>query len=146
MSDETLSGEAADGRIVGVHFKDNCLLVDVPDAPEGPDRRKHCEAFLRQVVRQAKEMHRVKTVRLETENEKYYANAWMIRLGFGGPEYRDLRNSLMGHLKGYAAFKNDAKMREIPSFVSRSAVKKASPASRTPSSSASPKSQIWTLE
>ena len=47
----------------------------------------------------------------DSENEKYRANSLLTRLGFGGSEHKELRRVLMGHLSGYAAFKNEAGMR-----------------------------------
>ena len=47
----------------------------------------------------------------DSENEKYHANSLLTRLGFGGPEHKELRRVLMGHLSGYAAFRNEAGMR-----------------------------------
>ena len=47
----------------------------------------------------------------DSENEKYRANSLLMRLGFGGPEHKELRRVLMGHLSGYAAFRNEAGMR-----------------------------------
>ena len=44
------------------------------------------------------------------KNEKYRANSLLTRLGFSGPEHKELRRMLMGHLSGYAAFKNEAGM------------------------------------
>ena len=44
------------------------------------------------------------------ENEKYYANSWLMRMGFGGSEHKELRHTLMHHLSGYAAFKSEADM------------------------------------
>ena len=46
----------------------------------------------------------------DSENEKYRANSLLTRLGFSGPEHKVLRRMLMGHLSGYAAFKNEAGM------------------------------------
>ena len=47
----------------------------------------------------------------DSENEKYRANSLLTRLGFGGPEHKELRRVLMGHLSGYAAFRTEAGMR-----------------------------------
>ena len=41
---------------------------------------------------------------------KYYVNSFLNQLGFGGAEYKNDRKVLMGHIKGYAAFKNTAQM------------------------------------
>ena len=43
-------------------------------------------------------------------NEKYRANSFLMRLGFGGPEHKPLRRVLLGHLNGYAAFRSAAGM------------------------------------
>lgn len=47
----------------------------------------------------------------DPENEKYRANSLLTRLGFAGRDHKELRRMLMGHLSGYAAFKNEAGMR-----------------------------------
>lgn len=47
----------------------------------------------------------------DSENEKYRANSLLTRWGFAGPEHKELRRALTGHLGGYAAFKNEAGMR-----------------------------------
>ncbi len=42
------------------------------------------------------------------ENEKYYMRAWLVRLGLGGGEYGQLRQTVLKRLKGHTAFRNDA--------------------------------------
>ena len=41
---------------------------------------------------------------------KYYVNSFLNQLGFGGSDHINDRKVLMGHIKGYAAFKNTAQM------------------------------------
>jgi hypothetical protein len=41
---------------------------------------------------------------------KYYVNSFLNQLGFGGADHKNDRAVLMGHIKGYAAFKNSAQM------------------------------------
>ena len=76
-----------------------------------PARRQACEALLDAVLRHAKAARRVfLKADADPENEKYHANSLLTRLGFAGREHRELRRMLMGHLGGYAAFKNEAGM------------------------------------
>ena len=42
-----------------------------------------------------------------TTNEKYAFRSLMLRIGMGGPEYRDCRRALLGKLSGNAAFATD---------------------------------------
>jgi hypothetical protein len=41
----------------------------------------------------------------ETDNEKFTMRTWLIRLGFIGKEYKDVRNVMMKNLKGNGAFR-----------------------------------------
>ena len=69
-------------------------------------------ALLEAVLRHVKAARRVFfKADADPENEKYRANSLLTRLGFSGPEHKELRRVLMGHLSGYAAFKNEAGMR-----------------------------------
>lgn len=61
-------------------------------------------------IKAAKSAKRVLPRRLDSEADKYHANAWLNRLGFGGAAYKELRRTLMGHLDGYAAFKSADRM------------------------------------
>ena len=64
------------------------------------------------MLRHAKDAKRVfLRADADPENEKYRANSLLTRLGFSGPEHKELRRMLMGHLSGYAAFKNETGMR-----------------------------------
>ena len=64
------------------------------------------------ICKQARGAKYTRAVKQEPENDKYMANSWLARLGFGGAEHRELRRTFMAHLNGYAAFRNDEKMRE----------------------------------
>lgn len=41
---------------------------------------------------------------------KYFCRSWLIQLGFGGPEHKEDRRVLLGHLHGFAAFRTADKM------------------------------------
>lgn len=39
------------------------------------------------------------------KNEKYYMRVWLVRLGFGGAEGKDVRKVMLQNLKGHTAFR-----------------------------------------
>ena len=102
----------AAGTMKGCRLREGKLAFET--APDGldPARRQACEALLDAVLRHAKAARRVfLKADADPENEKYHANSLLTRLGFAGREHRELRRTLMAHLGGYAAFKNEAGMR-----------------------------------
>ena len=54
----------------------------------------------------AKKAKRVTVTNQDVESEKYAFRTWLIRLGFGGPEYKEERAVLLKNLSGTSAFKN----------------------------------------
>ena len=38
------------------------------------------------------------------DNEKYLMHSWLIRIGCGGPDFKDLRRRFTSNLTGYCAF------------------------------------------
>ena len=88
-----------------------CRLREGRLAFETAARRQAYVALLEAVLRHVKAARRVFfKADADPENEKYRANSLLTRLGFSGPEHKELRRVLMGHLSGYAAFKNEAGM------------------------------------
>lgn len=41
------------------------------------------------------------------ENEKFYMRAWLVRIGLGGPEHKDIRKTLLKNLRGHTAFRTN---------------------------------------
>ena len=52
----------------------------------------------------AKAAHRVYPQRQQPEAEKYFMRGWLLRLGFGGPDFKAVRQALLKNLKGCSAF------------------------------------------
>lgn len=108
--------ELADGRaaemLKGCRLREGKLAFEAaPDDLESA-RWQACGALLGAMLRQAKAAKRVFLKEdADPENEKYRANSLLTRLGFAGREHKELRRMLMGHLSGYAAFKNETGMR-----------------------------------
>lgn len=104
-------GRAA-GTMKGCRLREGKLTFETAPDDLDPARRQAYGALLGAMLRQAKAAKRVfLKADADPENEKYRANSLLTRLGFSGPEHKELRRVLMGHLGGYAAFKNEAGMR-----------------------------------
>lgn len=96
----------------GCRLREGKLTFETAPDDLDPARRQACGALLGAMLRQAKAAKRVfLKADADPENEKYRANSLLTRLGFAGREHKELRRVLMGHLSGYAAFKNEAGMR-----------------------------------
>lgn len=59
------------------------------------------------IVQMAKTQKRIKPQGCFEENEKYYMRSWLVRLGFGGKEGKEVRNILLANLKGHTAFRTE---------------------------------------
>lgn len=108
--------ELADGRaaetLKGCRLREDKLTFETAPDDLDPARRQAYVALLGAMLRQAKAAKRVfLKADAGPENEKYRANSLLTRLGFAGRDHKELRRMLMGHLSGYAAFKNEAGMR-----------------------------------
>ena len=102
---------AEEGRVRGIAFEGGKLSFSTPYCAEDPTRWMTFQKLLDGILHSARYAKRISIRHQVTpENEKYYANSWLMRMGFGGSEHRELRRTLMHHLNGYAAFKSEADM------------------------------------
>ncbi len=109
------------GEVVGVSLADDTFMMIFPYDAQDPARWEAIGALMRGMMRMAKAATRVSLdTRVTEENEKYYARSWLVRMGYGGPEHKELRATLLDHLKGYTAFKTQAEQarREFTANVS----------------------------
>ena len=90
----------------GVSFQDGKATFTLPTADD-PDMIKAFTHLAAAMVRQAKEQKRISPKETIEENEKYYMRIWLLRLGFGGKEGKEVRDLLMKKLKGNSAFRTD---------------------------------------
>lgn len=96
----------------GCRIQDGKFTFEATFDERDPTRWQVYGTLLGAMLRHAKAAKRVfLKADADSENEKYRANSLLTRLGFGGPEHKELRRVLMGHLSGYAAFRNEAGMR-----------------------------------
>ena len=90
----------------GIGFQDGKITFTLPTADD-PDMIKAFTHLTAAMVRQAKEQKRISPKETIEENEKYYMRIWLLRLGFGGAEGKEIRDLLMKKLKGNSAFRTD---------------------------------------
>ena len=107
---ETMLHDAIrNGQVAGVNLDAGAVSVDLPYEQDSI-RWVFYSQLISACIKAAKSAKRVLPRRLDSEADKYHANAWLNRLGFGGAEHKELRRTLMGHLDGYAAFKSADRM------------------------------------
>lgn len=107
---ETMLHDAIrNGQVAGMNLDASAVSVDLPYERDSI-RWVFYSQLICACVKAAKSAKRVLPRRLDSEGNKYHANAWLNRLGFGGAEHKELRRTLMGHLDGYAAFKSADRM------------------------------------
>ena len=106
-----LADGLATGLLKGCRIQDGRFTLETIQDDRDPARWQVYAAPLGAILTRAKAAKRV-FLRADVgpENEKYRANSWLTRLGFSGPEHKQLRRALLGHLNGYAAFKSAADM------------------------------------
>ncbi|GFI15918.1 hypothetical protein IMSAGC009_01078 [Lachnospiraceae bacterium] len=90
----------------GISFQDGKVTFTLPTA-DAPDMIKAFTHLVAAMVQQAKEQKRISPKETIEENEKYYMRIWLLRLGFGGAEGKEIRDLLMKKLKGHSAFRTD---------------------------------------
>ena len=99
------------GSIRGFRLDDEQVTLSTPFAQDEPTRWVAYADLLKGMLRVAKTATRISIKWLDDpENEKYHANSWLMRMGLRGPQYKETRRILMGHLTGFAAFRSVADM------------------------------------
>ena len=106
-----LADGLATGLLKGCRIQDGRFTLEAIQDDRDPARWQVHATLLSAILEHAKAAKRVfLRADADPENEKYRANSFLMRLGFGGPEHKPLRRVLLGHLNGYAAFRSAAGM------------------------------------
>ena len=90
----------------GIGFPDGKITFTL-SAINDPDMIRAFTQLTAAMAQQAKEQKRIKPAETIEENEKYYMRIWLLRLGFGGAEGKEVRNLLLKNLKGHSAFRTE---------------------------------------
>ena len=95
------------GDLNGVDFKDGTVTLSFPlDARQ--EKTKAYADLTGAMVRAARAAKRVKAEMHRPENEKYALRSFLLRLGFGGDDFKVTRKALLDGLQGHTAFRSDA--------------------------------------
>lgn len=106
-----LADGLATGLLKGCCIQDGRFTLETVQDDRDPARWQVHATLLSAILEHAKAAKRVfLRADADPENEKYRANSFLMRLGFGGPEHKPLRRVLLDHLNGYAAFRSAAGM------------------------------------
>ena len=101
---QTFQSHAEECR--GISFQDGTVTFTLPTISD-PDMIKAFTHLAAAMVQQAKEQKRISPKETIEENEKYYMRIWLLRLGFGGAEGKEIRDLLLKNLKGNSAFRTE---------------------------------------
>ena len=94
------------GDCKGIGFSDGKIIFTLP-ATDDADMIRAFTHLAAAMAQQAKDQKRIRPDETIEENEKYYMRIWLLRLGFGGKEGKEVRNLLLKNLKGNAAFRTE---------------------------------------
>ena len=98
---------AKEDGMTGFDFTDGKVTLTYAAHQDEPERNMLYAMLTARILKAAKEATRVFPERQEPENEKYFARAWLLRIGYNGADSKAERNLLLKHLKGHSAFPND---------------------------------------
>ena len=104
---KALLDAAKESGLTGFEFEDGKVTLTYRAHQDEPERNMVYAMLTARILKAAKEATRVFPERQEPENEKYFARAWLLRIGYGGADSKAERNLLLKHLKGHSAFPND---------------------------------------
>ncbi len=98
---------AKEDGMTGFDFADGKVTLTYAAHQDEPERNMVYAMLTARILMAAKEATRVFPERQEPQNEKYFARAWLLRIGYGGADSKAERNLLLKHLKGHSAFPNN---------------------------------------
>lgn len=97
---ELLRDFKALGDLEGFELEEGQLRMDFPMAEDST----LWMLLMTKMVAFAKAAHRVYPQRQQPEAEKYFMRGWLLRMGFGGSDFKAARQALLKNLKGCSAF------------------------------------------
>ena len=104
---KALLDAAKEDGLTGFEFAEGKVTLTYAAHQDEPERNMLYAMLTARILKAAKEATWVFPERQEPENEKYFARAWLLRIGYGGTDSKAERNLLLKHLKGHSAFPND---------------------------------------
>lgn len=102
---ELLDDCRAMGELEGFDFRAGIITISFPFDENHPEKWTAYAGLTYRMIRAAQGATRVVIRHIQTDNEKYAVRSWLQRLGYGGPDLKAERRTLMANLSGCAAFK-----------------------------------------
>ena len=128
---ELLQNEIRVGMVSGINITGEVFALTIGGTDHSGDLPTYVR-LMGELMNRAKAAGFVSAKRIDpAEGEmKYYVNSFLNQLGFGGADHKNDRKVLMGHIQGYAAFKNNAQMEKHKSRLKdrRQAARQSAPA------------------
>ena len=105
----SLIKKALDAETLEIEITDDKVRFPWFENSIDTDAVKAYTHFVTALCEMAKAQKRVTAKEKETDNEKYAFRCFLLRLGFIGDEYKEMRRTLLRNLTGNAAFRTGAK-------------------------------------
>ena len=93
----------------GFMYEDGKVTMTFPRDKENPTEWALFGKLFKLIVDCAQLATRTHPVLQTPDNERYYMHSWLIRLGCGGTEHKDLRRRMIQKLDGYCAFPDETR-------------------------------------
>lgn len=93
----------------GFMYEDGKVTMTFPRDKDNPTEWALFGKLFKLIVSCAQSATRTHPVMQTPDNERYYMHSWLIRLGCGGPEHKDLRRRMIQKLDGYCAFPDETR-------------------------------------
>ena len=109
---ELLHQEIEAGFVKGITIEDGKITMAFPYDPSQPTQWQAYAEILMRLEKHSRVAHHASAKRMEPapEEMKYFCRNWLVQLGLGGPEHKETRQILLGHLTGFAAFRSSDQM------------------------------------
>ena len=93
----------------GFMYEDGKVTMTFPRDKENPTEWALFGELFKLIVNCAQSATRTHPVLQTPDNERYYMHSWLIRLGCGGTEHKELRRRMIQKLDGYCAFPDETR-------------------------------------
>ncbi len=96
------------GDCIGIAFVEGDIIFAGFPYPQERENTMLYAKLAAAMTKKANAQKRVSPKATIETNEKYYMRAWLVSLGFGGREGKEVRNFFLKDLKGHTAFRTAA--------------------------------------
>lgn len=105
-------GEIEADMIRGISVENGKIIMDFPYEETQPTKWPAYATLFQRIAARSREAHHATVKKLEPEESemKYFCRNWLMQLRLGGPGHKADRETLLGHLSGFAAFRTADKM------------------------------------